>query len=412
MSTPMLNVADAQRRILDQVRPLPATTVELTAQPLGLVLAEDVASDLDMPPFDKAMMDGYAVRSGDVSEQGAELVVVDEVTAGVMPKMPVGPGQATRIMTGAPMPQGADAVAMVERTRLVHDQRVMIDGPVKPGQNILPRAREMREGEVVLRAGARLRPQEMGILAQVGRTTVKAYPPPRVAVVPTGDEVVEVHQMPGPGQIRNSNGRMLLAQTARAGGEAHWLGVARDNVASLQTLIGAGLQHDVLVLSGGVSAGKLDLVPSVLTELGAQTFFHKVEMKPGKPMLFGVKDHGSARPPTYVFGLPGNPVSSLVCFELFVRPAIRALKGLAPGPIFVKAALAEDYAHRTDRPTYHPACLERSDQGWRVRAVPWFGSPDLRGVLLANAFVLLPVGDHRHRAGDVLPVLMTENLDD
>jgi molybdopterin molybdotransferase len=264
----------------------------------------------------------------------------------------------------------------------------------------------------VLRAGARLRPQELGILAQVGRTTARVYPPPRVAVVPTGDEVVEVHEKPGPGQIRNSNGRMLLAQTVRAGGEPHWLGIARDSVASLRALIGAGLQHDVLVLSGGVSAGKLDLVPSVLTELGVQTHFHKVEMKPGKPMLFGVKDHGAARPPTYAFGLPGNPVSSMVCFELFVRPAIRALMALPPGPTMVHAKLIEDYAYRTDRPTYHPARLEMSDQGWRVRAVPWFGSPDLRGVLPANAFVLLPVGDHRHRAGDVLPVLMTEDSTD
>jgi molybdopterin molybdotransferase len=150
----------------------------------------------------------------------------------------------------------------------------------------------------------------------------------------------------------------------------------------------------------------------VLTELGVRIDFHKVEMKPGKPMLFGVKDHGAGRPTTLVFGLPGNPVSALVCFELFVRPALRALMALPPGPRFVQATLAEDYAYRTDRPTYHPARLQSTDAGWRVHAVPWFGSPDLRGVTPANAFVLLPAGDHQHRAGKPLPVLMVEDIDD
>jgi molybdopterin molybdotransferase len=307
-------------------------------------------------------------------------------------------------MTGAPLPEGADAVVMVERTRTLDDSRVLVeDRPPRPEQNVLRRAREMRRGDMVLSVGTVLRPQEIGLLATVGRNTLKVYPAPRVAVLATGDEVVPVSQSPGPGQIRNSNGPMLLAQAARAGGVPHSLGIARDRLDSLRPLVAEGLQSSILVLSGGVSAGKLDLVPGVLQELGVEAHFHKVEMKPGKPVFFGT------RAPCLVFGLPGNPVSSLVCFELFVRPAIRRLRGFAdPGPCLVQAVLMEDFSYKTDRPTYHPARLEASNDGWRVQPVPWFGSPDLRGLTSANAFAFFPPGDHRYRAGQACPVLKVE----
>jgi molybdopterin molybdotransferase len=407
MAEALLSVAEAQAIILGQVQALPALDMSLSAAALGLVLAEDVVSDLDMPPYDKALMDGYAVRSADAQTPGPELTVIEDVTAGKVPQRPVGPGQATRIMTGAPIPQGADAVVMIERTQAVSEKRVRLSEPARPGQNVLPRAREMRRGDVVLRSGTRLRPQEFGVLAMCGRATIRVQPPPRVAIVPTGDEIVAIEQTPGPGQIRNSNGFMLLAQVTRTGAAPIAPGIGRDTVASLQALITEGLQANVLVLSGGVSAGKLDLVPDVLTQLGVHTFFHKVAMKPGKPMLFGVKKH-EGRPPTSVFGLPGNPVSSLVCFELFVRPAIRKMMALEPGPRFVQATLAEDFPYRSDRPTYHPARLESLDDGWRVRMVPWFGSADLRGLTASNAFALVPAGDHQHRAGQTLPVLVVE----
>ncbi|MCI0457862.1 MAG: molybdopterin molybdotransferase MoeA, partial [Gemmataceae bacterium] len=383
----LLSVPDAQAIMLRQARPLFPERTSLSPAALGLVLAEDVVSDLDMPPFDKALMDGYAVRSADLVE-GKELGVIEEVTAGSTPKLPVGAGQATRIMTGAPMPAGSDAVVPREWTATLATNRVRIDRPVRAGQNVMPLGREMRRGETVLTAGSVLRPQEFGILATVGRTAVQAYPAPRVAVLSTGDEVVEADQVPGPGQIRNGNGPMLLAQARRAGAVPSYLGIARDSVESLRPRIAEGLRADVLILSGGVSAGKLDLVPGVLAELGVQAHFHKVAMKPGKPVFFGTQDA------TLVFGLPGNPVSALVCFELFVRPALRRLSGHEDaGPRMVEAQLAEDFAYRTDRPTYYPARLESGRRGWLIRPVPWFGSPDLRALSAANAFVVLPVGD-------------------
>jgi molybdopterin molybdotransferase len=400
----MLTVAEAQAQVLQQARPLPPQRLPLTGAALGLVLAEDVASDLDMPPHDKALMDGYAVRAADLAEGRATLTVIEEVTAGRTPQLPLGAGQATRIMTGAPIPSGADAVVMIERTRLVEASRVQIeDRPPAPGQNILAQGREMRCGETVLRSGTVLRPQEFGILATVGRSSVLLHPAPEVAVLSTGDEIVDAAAVPGPGQIRNGNGPMLQAQVSRAGAMPRVLGIARDHLDSLRPLVAEGLQASILVLSGGVSAGKLDLVPGVLRDAGVTAHFHKVEMKPGKPVFFGTR--GAA----LVFGLPGNPVSALVCFELFVRPAIRRLQGHADaGPPMIQGRLAEDFAYRTDRPTYYPARLELGEQGWRIRPMPWFGSPDLRSLAQAQAFVVFPPGDHRHRAGQEFPVLVVE----
>jgi molybdopterin molybdotransferase len=400
----MLSVADAQAVVLRHARPLPPQEATLTPAALGLVLAEDIVCDRDMPPFDKALMDGYAVRAADLPEGRATLTITEEITAGRTPQKPIASGQAARIMTGAPLPDGADVVVQVERTRLLEEGRVQIeDRTPRPGQNVMRRGQEMRAGETVLGTGAVLRPQEFGLLATVGRISLLVHPAPHVAVLSTGDEVVEAGEQPGPGQIRNGNGPMLQAQVSRAGGVPRYLGIARDYLDSLRPLVSEGLRSDVLVLSGGVSAGKLDLVPGVLQELDVQPHFHKVEMKPGKPVFFGTRGD------TLVFGLPGNPVSALVCFELFIRPALRRLRGHADaGPRLVQAVLAEDFAYRTDRVTYHPALLQTSETGWQVRAVPWLGSPDLRGVTRSNAFVVLPVGDHQHRAGQVLPVLCVE----
>jgi molybdopterin molybdotransferase len=399
----MLSVAEAQRIILEHSRPLPPETASLGPTALGLVLAEDVCSDLDSPPFDKSMMDGYAVRSADLTSGRGTLAVIEEIPAGATPQKTVQAGQAARIMTGAPIPAGADAVVMIERTKPL-DQQVQIEDRPQPGQSILRRATEMRQGDLVLAKGTVLRPQEIGLLANVGRATTAVVPRPRVCVLSTGDEVVEANQTPGPGQIRNSNGPMLMAQASRAGAAPRYLGIARDSLASLRALIAEGLKADVLILSGGVSAGKLDLVPGVLQESGVAPHLHKVEMKPGKPVFFGTR---CAERLTLVFGLPGNPVSTFVGFELFVRPALRRMRGFGQrASETLSAALTEDYAYKTDRPTYHPAQAEAADDGWHVRPVPWFGSPDLRGLTRANALVLFPAGDHAHRAGQRYPVML------
>src|SRR5262249_52064614 len=256
----MLSVAEAQAIVLQHARPLPPETAPVATPVLGQILAEDVVSDLDMPPYDKALMDGYAVRSADLPDGRGTLSVIEEITAGQPPVHSVKAGQAGRIMTGAPIPAGADVVVPVERTRMLDGSRVQIDDqPPKPGQNILYRGREVRRGDVVLKAGTVLRPQEFGVLSAAGRTAVRVYPRPRLAVLPTGDEIVEVSQVPGPGQIRNSNGPMLMAQVSRAGGVPRFVGIARDRVESLRPLIDEGLRSPILVLSGGVSAGKLDL---------------------------------------------------------------------------------------------------------------------------------------------------------
>jgi molybdopterin molybdotransferase len=396
---PLLAVADAQEAIFRRVRPLPPEPTPLSGA-LGRVLADDVASDLDMPPFDKAMMDGYAVRTADLAAGPAVLSVVEEITAGKTPTVALGAGKASRIMTGAPVPAGADAVVMIERCEATGNDQVRVPGPVAAGTNVSVRGRELTAGETVVRAGSLLRPQEIGLLALVGRPSVLAHAAPDVAVLSTGDELVGVEAKPGPGQIRNSNGPMLLAQVANAGGRPRDLGIVKDDVDHLRTAITDGLRSAVLMLSGGVSAGKLDLVPDVLRGLGVEAHFHKIRMKPGKPLFFGTRGE------TLVFGLPGNPVSSFVCFELFVRPALRRLRGLpAAPPAFVPLPLATDFTYDTDRPTYHPARVELDALEAQVQVVPWLGSPDLRALTAANALVLLSEGRHKYTAGQRLPVL-------
>lgn len=399
----MLQVREAHATIIGHVKPLLAESMPLDASALGLMLAEDVASDIDMPPFDKALMDGYAIRAADLPGEAATFAVIGEITAGQVARQAVRPGQALGIMTGAPLPSGADAVVIVERSRPIEGNQICLDGPVRSGQNVLFRAQEMRRGETVLHTSAVLRPQEFGLLAAVGRTAVRAVPRPSVAILSTGDELVEPSLTPGPGQIRNSNAASLMALTQQAGGRSRYLGIAPDEPGTLRRLLAEGMRDPVLILSGGVSAGTRDLVPAALAALGVRAHFHKVAMKPGKPVFFGT--HGDS----LVFGLPGNPASVMVCFALFVRPAIRALGGQAePGPKLIDAVLEEDFAYQSDRPTYHPARLLETTAGRRVRPVPWQGSADLRSLTAANAFMVLEPADAPYRAGAHLAVLDIE----
>jgi molybdopterin molybdotransferase len=400
----MLNVDEALGAVLGQCSPLPPRPCPL-ADALGCVLAEDVAADIDLPPFDKALMDGYAVRASDLAAT-RRLRVGEEITAGRTPTRPLGPGEAAMIMTGAPLPGGADAVVMVERTRR-DGADVVIDGPeVVPGQNRLPRGREMRAGEVVLYGGEVLNPPRLGLLASVGRTSAVVFRRPRVLVVSTGDELVEPGQVPGPGQIRNSNATLLRALAASAGGDADVLPTAPDEPSALRDILARGLGADVLLISGGVSAGNRDLVPSALEALAVRRVFHKIRLKPGKPLWFGTgPERPEGRPGALVFGLPGNPVSGVVGFLLFVRPALDRLAARSmPIEPTLPVRLATPYTHAGDRPTYHPARFTGSEP--RVVApLDWAGSADLRTVAAADGFAIFPAGDRRYEAGEIVRFL-------
>lgn len=370
----MLTVAQASEIILKDVPTLRVVDVSLAAAP-GCVLAEECVSDLDMPPFDKSMMDGYAVRSGD----GGVLEVIEEVPAGKLASREVLPGTCAKIMTGAPVPRGADAVQQVEKTRR-EGSRVTLLSPVKAGQNIAPRATDLRAGETVLRPGHRLRPAEIAALAAVGRTRVRVFAKPRCAVLATGDELVAPDTKPGPGQIRNSNTSQIAAQVRDLGLECDDLGIVRDEVASIRAAIRDGLKRDVLLLSGGVSAGDWDLVIPALEAEGVKIAMHQVLIRPGKPFCFASR----------VFGLPGNPVSSFVIFEVFVRPYLGRLMGADLARPRVRARLETPVTKPNERVQFLPASVRIEEDGYVVRTVPWQGSADLFAVTRANAFLVIP----------------------
>lgn len=392
----MLSIEEALKLVERHARPLAPQRVAL-GDAAELVLAEDVTSAVNSPPYDKTLMDGYAVVSSDRAEVRR---VLEEIGAGSVPHRPVTPGTATRLMTGAPLPEGADAVIAFEQTKPIDDHTVrFLQTAPAPGQHILAMGAALRIGQRVFNRGVTLRPVEIGILAEIGHSVVQVQPRPQVAVLPTGNELVAANEHPAAGQIRNSNGPMLSAAITRCGGAPLELPVARDEPHELRRLITAGLDAEVLLLCGGVSAGKFDLVPGALAELGVEQVFHKISLRPGKPLWFGVKESSGRR--TLVFGLPGNPVSSLVCFELFARPTIAALAGRGFDlPSHITAVLSHDFKYKGGRASCLPVAItpatsdesQLSDEsGGRslVEILPWHGSADLVALAGANGFVRL-----------------------
>lgn len=410
----MLTIEEAYRQVIRHARPLPSEALAID-EVLGLTLAETVLADADSPPFAKAMVDGFAVRSADGDEPRR---IVEEILAGQWPSRTVGPGEATRIMTGAPLPSGADAVVMVEKTSLLADGRVRLDDSLRPGLNWMEPGLEYRTGDALLKAGSRLGAASIGVCASAGRLVVRAIPRPTIAVLTTGDELVTPGIRPSPGQIRDSNGPMLRALARSAGVYVRpSQPAARDEPDALRTALRWSLNPgpdapqgaDLLVVSGGVSAGVRDLVPGILEAIGVRPIFHKVQMKPGKPLWFGIGPGRGDRPPTLVFGLPGNPVSGLVGMLAFVLPAAGVLAGRpAPetGPPCVPAQLARAFRHHGDRPTFYPAAEIRSDEPIvTVEPIAWAGSPDLRAVTRADGFLLFPSGERAWNPGESLPFL-------
>lgn len=366
----------------------------------GLTLADAIIATQDSPPFDKALMDGFAVRSQDIRGPGTTLRILERLTAGQVPALPLQPVSATQVMTGTAVPEGCDAVVRCEDVASadLESISVSLEG-IASGRNVMRRGESLRTGETVLQAGTSLTPSRLGLLAELGHARVPVFPRPRVAVLATGNELVPVDQEPGPGEIRNSNEPMLCAQLLACGAVPVPLGIARDDREELRAKIVQGLGCDFLLLSGGVSAGVLDLVPSVLAECGVKQVFHQVNLKPGKPIWFG---HFSASASECaVFGLPGNPVSSLVCFELFVKPAL----GMRCGRkimenVSILAELTQAHLVKGDRPVYYPARWNIKEGIIQATPAHWVGSADLRGTAEANGMILFEPRETSYEVGD------------
>lgn len=398
---PLTPIETAQRVVMQSVRPTEEETVALSAA-LGRVLARDVRSDIDFPPFDRAMMDGYAMRTEDAVSADVRLRPCGEIAAGRMPDICVESGSAVRINTGAPVPEGANCVVPIEQ--IEHDdQDIRVRSAPKKGQHITPRATYVRAGDVVLEKGIFLGASQIAVAATVGAQELCVHQKPRVSVLVTGDELVDAGQKPGPGQIRNSNGPMLTALLGEDGIEAQQSVWASDDPDQLANHIREGLKGDCLCISGGISMGQFDFVPQVLSECGVSMRVRKIAIKPGKPTLFGVAQTGCA-----VFGLPGNPMSSLVAYRLLVSPALRVMQGASDVlPVEWSAVLEGELKATTDRRSYWPVVLTSGDGPSPVAKVcAWRGSGDPFGFARANALVVQNPHQSAVRTGDPVRVIL------
>ena len=397
----MLSVEEAREQILSRVRPLATERVDLLAG-LGRVLAEAVRSTRVIPPWPNSSMDGYAVRAAD-TRAGAALTVIGRVVAGALPDRLVGPGETMRIFTGAPLPDGADAVVPQEDVDATAE-RVTLRGATAGGAYVRPAGEDLQLGDLVLEAGTVLGPAEIGVLATLGRSQIEVTRRPRVAVLSTGSELADLGAEPGPAQIPNANTYSLMAQVMEAGGVAINLGVAPDRLDVIGERIRRGREADVLVSSAGVSVGDLDLVRDALVTAGAELHLWKVNMRPGKPITFGSLE---GRP---VFGLPGNPVSAMVTFELFVRPALLAMQGRRRlDRPRIHAVAAATITNHGSRRGYLRVSLEQRDGRWHARLTGDQGSGILRSMVQADGLAVLQ-GDTAARAGDEVEVIVMRDL--
>jgi molybdopterin molybdotransferase len=394
----LLTFEEARERILARIAPLGTETVPLD-DAAGRVLAGEACSPGDLPPWDNSAMDGYAVRSVDC-RGSATLRITGYMAAGGPDAPRVAPGCAVKIMTGSPVPEGCDAVVPFEDAS-ERDGTVHIPAPVKPRAHIRFRAEDIPAGTLVVPAGTVLRPPEISMLASFGMAEVPVYRKPRVAVLSTGDELVEPGEPPRHGQIVNSNSHALSAAVREAGGVPIPLGIARDDRASLLAKLSGGLSADILVTSAGVSAGDRDIVRDVLAELGVVEVFWKVLIKPGGPVAFGVKEG------TAVFSLPGNPVSSLITFEVFVRPAIRKMAGDAsPVKPAVKAVLGEPVRKKAGKTHFHRVAVETGEEGYVARTSGDQNTGILRTLVRADGIAVLAADRTAFAAGEKVDVLL------
>lgn len=396
----MITVDEALSIVLDLVAPLDLETIALE-DAHRRILAEEIVADIDLPPFDRARMDGYAVRSADLAEAPTTFRVIGEVPAGAMFEGEVHYGEAVKIFTGAPVPEGADAVQKVEVTRAKGNTVEMME-PVSPGQFITPRASEIAAGEIVAKTGEEIGPAQMAVLASFGYSSVRVSRRPRVAVLSTGSELVEVSAKPSAAQIRNSNTYTLAAYAARAGAIVNMHGIVGDTPeATRDALIRASDNCDVVITSGGVSMGDYDLVKAALLEIGAEIYFDKVIIRPGKPIVF------ARRGPTFFFGLPGNPVSTSVTFNVFVRPAIRKLQGdSSPMLPIVSAHLSRPIKDKSSRRSFLPARFYVEEGRAMVEPLKWGGSSDLVAFMRAGALIVVREDVHDIGEGQLVDAVL------
>ncbi|MBE7415602.1 MAG: molybdopterin molybdotransferase MoeA [Deltaproteobacteria bacterium] len=397
----MISVKEALDTILKEIRPLGIESVPVE-RALGRVLGEDVKARGGNPPWDNSAMDGYALRAADTSgaspEKPVRLKVLYDLPAGRTPGEPVAGGSAVRIMTGAPVPQGADSVVMVERTE-PGDGFVLVKAQARPGDNIRRQGEDFKAGETVIERGALIRPSEVSMLATVGVPFIFVHKRPRVAVISTGDELSDIFEAPGFGKITNSNGYALSALVKSAGAVPIQLGIARDTRESLRERLEAAMSADCIVSSGGVSVGDYDFVKDVLKEMGSSMIFWKVAMKPGKPLAFGVIGGKPA------FGLPGNPVSSMVAFEQFVRPSLLKMAGRKD--LFrraIEARITKDLKIKPGRMNFIRAELSLEDNAFTATPLDGQGSGMISTMVRANSFIIVPEGSAGFRAGDTVKV--------
>lgn len=402
----MLTFEEARRKVIEQLetRKGPRATEQVrVGEALGYVLAQEIKTDREYPPFNRATRDGYAVFAADV-KAGATLKCTGEIKAGDRVTKELWAETCVQIMTGAAVPAGADAVVMIEHTKREGDQ-VRFERAAVTGQNFVPRGSEARAGQTLLTPGTRLGYAELALAAQVGAADLKCGQKPRVAILSTGDEIVPVDSVPGRFQIRNSNSVSLAAQVRLAGGRPVLLGNAMDREDDLSSKIRRGLQEDLLILSGGVSMGKYDLVEKVLKELETEFYFDSVAIRPGKPAVFGKCGE------KFVFGLPGNPVSTMVTFELFVAPAVDLLSGAEARPLpMIEARLGDALDEKPGVTHFLPARLEGQGPAREVKALKWQGSGDVSALGKANCFLVVPIEKQKIGAGERVDVMLRRDL--
>lgn len=402
----MFSYQEARKIIAEKVaeKKGPRSTEQVrVGDALGFVLAQEVKTDREYPPFNRATRDGYAVFAAD-AKAGASLKLAGEIKAGDRVTKELFAETCVQIMTGAAVPSGADAVVMIEHTRRDGDA-VRFERDAVPGQNFVPRGSEARAGQTLLTPGMRLGYAELALAATVGAADLKCAAKPRVAILSTGDEVVPVDSVPGRFQIRNSNSVSLAAQVRLAGGKPVLLGNAMDREDDLASKIQRGLREDLLILSGGVSMGKYDLVEKVLKEMGAEFYFDSVAIRPGRPAVFGKCAD------VFVFGLPGNPVSTMVTFELLAAPALDLLSGAEPRELpIVEARLGEALNEKPGLTHFLPARLELTGAEREVRPLKWQGSGDVAALGRANCFLVIEKDRQKMEPGETVGVLLRRDL--